>query len=208
MEKIKYAQCKLLQKVYVRTNIELNFWCHVNKICFDPKVIQTPTPEQALECSVSLIVKWEGDLTIASWDPFGKIKNLETLTIIFNGDESEFWPSDFIGNLQKYCTQVSTIEIANNIPSYWDGYINVDRLNLDRLKNLETLVLKNCKLFYSYGIPEPIHIKKLHHINERESFLDEDYITILNISQARIICCLVTLELWLPDMYSFVVFLL
>ena len=27
-------------------------------------------------------------------------------------------------------------------------------------------------------------------------------------SQTRLICCLVTLELWLPDMYSFVVFLL
>ena len=173
----------MLQKVYVRTNIELNFWCHVNKICFDPKVIQTPTSDQALECSVSLIVKWEGDLTIASWDPFGKMKNLETLTIICYFDVKDFWPSDFIGNLLKYCTQVSTIEIANNIPSYWDSYINVDCLNLDKFKNLETLVLKNCQLFYSRGIPKPIHIKELHHINERGSFLTEDYMGIDYISK-------------------------
>ena len=167
----------MLQKVYVRTNIELNFWCHVNKICFDPKVIQTPTSDQALKCSVSLIVKWEGDLTIASWDPFGKMKNLETLTILFNRDVSEFWPSDFIKNLQKYCTQVSTIEIVNSIPSSWDGYIDVDQLNLDKFKNLKTLVIKNCKLFYSHGTPKPIHIKELHHINERECFLNENYIS-------------------------------
>ena len=38
-------------------------------------------------------------------------------------------------------------------------------------------MLKNCKLFYSYGIPEPLHVIELHHINERESFLNEDYIS-------------------------------
>jgi len=175
MEKIKYAQCKMLKKVYVRTNIELNFWCHINKICFDPKVIQTPTPEQALECSASLIVKWEEDLTIESWDPFGKMKNLETLTIII--DCGEFLLSDFIVDLQNYCTQVSTIEITNDIPGYWDGYISLEQRNLDKFKNLETLVLKNCRLCYGYGISKPIHIKELHHINESKSFLNEDYIS-------------------------------
>ena len=167
----------MLKKVYVRTNIKLNFWSHVNKICFDPKVIQTPTPEQALEYSASLIVNGQTDLTIASWDLFGKMKNLETLKILFNRDVSEFWPSDFIKNLQKYCTQVSTIEIVNSIPSSWDGYIDVNQLNLDKFKNLKTLVIKNCKLFYSHGTPKPIHIKELHHINERECFLNENYIS-------------------------------
>jgi len=171
MEKIKYAQCKMLKKVYVRTYIELNFWCHINEICFDPKVIQTPTPEQALECSASLIVKWEEDLTIASWDPFGKMTNLETLTISYIcHNDSDLWLSDFFEYLQNYCTQVSTIEIINDMHGYWDSYI----FCLDKFKNLETLVLKNCKL---YGIAKPIHIKELHHINERESFLNEDYIT-------------------------------
>jgi len=37
-------------------------------------------------------------------------------------------------------------------------------------------------------------------VNYRQSY--DDY------CRSRIICCLVTLELWLPDMYSFVVFLL
>ena len=123
MEKIKYAQCKMLKKVYVRTNIKLNVWCHVNKICFDPKKIQKPTPEQVLECSASLIVKYckamQEDLTIATWDPFGKMQNLETLTMSYDGSDSELWFSDFIGNLQKYCTQVSTIEITNLYPKVW-----------------------------------------------------------------------------------------
>ena len=176
MEKIKYTHCKMLKKVYVRTNIELNFWCHVNKICFNPKKIQTPTPEQALECSASLIVKWQQDITIASWDPFGKMKNLETLTIIYNFGKLRLF-IDFIGNLQKYCTQVSTIEITNDIPG-WDGYIDVGQCNLDKFKNLETLVVKNFKLFCRYGISKPIHIKELHHINERESFLNKDCISL------------------------------
>ena len=150
MEKIKYTQCKMLKKVYVRTNIELNFWSHVNKICFDPKVIQTPTPEQALEYSASLIVNGQTDLTIASWDLFGKMKNLETLTVGYIGFDSELWLSDFLRNLQEYCTQVSTIEITNLRPGY-GFYIDLDRCNLDKFKNLETLVLKNCKIFYIYG---------------------------------------------------------
>ena len=176
MEKIKYTHCKMLKKVYVRTNIKLNFWSHVNKICFDPKVIQTPTPEQALEYSASLIVNGQTDLTIASWDLFGKMKNLETLTVGYIGFDSELWLSDFLRNLQEYCTQVSTIEITNLRPGY-GFYIDLDRCNLDKFKNLETLVLKNCKLFYGDGPPEPIHIKELHYIIERESFLNEDYIS-------------------------------
>ena len=170
----------MLKKVYVRTNIELNFWCHVNKICFDPKVIQTPTPEQALECSASLIVQWQKDLTIASWNPFGKMKNLETLTISYDilDDGSRFWLSDFLGDLQNYCTQVSTIEITNDNPGYWNGYISLEQRNLDKFKNLKTLVLKDCRLCYGYGISKPIHIKELHHINaSKPSFLNEDYIS-------------------------------
>ena len=184
MEKIKYTQCKMLKKVYVRTNIKLNFWSHVNKICFDPKVIQKPTPEQALECSASLIIRWQGQraLTIASLDPFGKMKNLETLTINYNGEDDEFWISDFFRDLQNYCTQVSTIEITM-VPGIWDDfpYISLAQHNLDKFKNLKTLVLKNCKLFYGGGISiKPIHIKELRLINDdrdEQSFSIEDYIS-------------------------------
>merc|ERR1711935_845627 len=109
------------------------------------------------------------------------MKNLETLTIscgdydleIWNDDEFFWLPEfiDFIENLQKYCTQVSTIEITNGIASLTNFDV------LDKFKNLETLVLKNCKIFYGSGISKPLHIKELHHINERESFLNEDYIS-------------------------------
>ena len=62
-----------------------------------------------------------------------------------------------------------------------DFYIDVDQLNLDKFKNLETLVLKNCKLYYGEGTLKPIYIKELHYINKMDilrcNFLSEDYIS-------------------------------
>ena len=170
MEKIKYTP--MLEKVYVRTCIELNKWCHVNKICFDPKVIQKPTPDQALECSASLILEYhEEHKTI--WQTVGKMKNLETLTISHDILYGKSSLSDIIGGLQNYCTQVSTIEITNPISGEPCSF-DVGEFNFDKFKNLETLVIRN---FQAMEIPKPINIKELHLIGELENFLDEDFIS-------------------------------
>ena len=170
MEKIKYTP--MLEKVYVRTCIELNKWCHVNKICFDPKVIQKPTPDQALECSASLILEYhEEHKTI--WQTVGKMKNLETLTISHDILYGKSSLSDIIGGLQNYCTQVSTIEITNPISGEPCSF-DVGEFNFEKFKNLETLVIRN---FQAMEIPKPIHIKELHLIGELENFLDEDFIS-------------------------------
>jgi len=130
------------------------------------------TPDQALECSASLILEYhEEHKTI--WQTVGKMKNLETLTIIHDILYGKSSLSDIIGGLQNYCTQVSTIEITNPISSEPCSF-DIGEFNFDKFKNLETLVIRN---FQAMEIPKPIHIKELQLIGELENFLDEDFIS-------------------------------